>query len=165
MLIACILKFMFPSVGVDPAGGGIWLDLRNGRKFRLFIKFGYFTADEEMLAVVVGTRGANATKLCYWCLNCMKHGSIDLEHDASGYYVSHTVMDTTKLRFSTDASVRAVYRRLDNLKPLQKTGEFVRSQQLLGYTHNPGNILLQPALDNLFKPVEHVLFDYMHCNF
>ena len=78
------------------------------------------------------SRGANAEKNCFVCLNMKNKNSVQLAHDKSGFFVDHTEVDVSKLRFHTDDSVRTLHDRMRAQSAVLAESKFVELQMNYG---------------------------------
>jgi hypothetical protein len=164
-VIGAILKHAFCGKH-DPMMAGVMLDLAGGRgQIRMFLKFGMYTGDELAIQEVLCTRGANAEKPCFECLNVKNKHSSDFKEDVSGYFVDHTELDVRKLKFHSDSSIRRTFTQLRARYDVEEPTAFTDTQKHLGFTFHHGALLLDPKLTTIFLPVSHVVFDWMHIVF
>ena len=161
-VVSSILKHSFCGA-TDPTFAGILLDLPDGTTMRLFIKFSMFIGDELAIQEVNCTRGANAEKPCFKCLNMKNKNSLDLADDGSGYFVPHTELDMTKLKLHTDRSIFLTFQKLSTRVHIESKEDFDDTQKIHGFTFHPGSILLEPKLSEIYKPIACTVFDWMHC--
>jgi len=121
-------------------------------------------ADELSLQQVNCTRGASGEMPCPFCMNVKSKRSLDLAHDTSGFFVSIAETDTSKFVLHSDATVRAIMRQLAEEAATCPTAKaFEESQRRCGFTHTMGSILTCPALVNVYLPITHTVYDWMHC--
>ena len=142
------------------------LDFRSGFPCRcaegLFLCLGDFTmlvSDEKALKEVLMLRGASGTKPCLFCQNVLGHMPAEsVENDE--YLVHYSNPDRTRFRCHTsesfDLQLQRLRRARDNKKELQRLG------QVYGLHYCPQGVLFRPALSSIVKPIECVMYDYMH---
>ena len=101
--------------------------------------------------------------MCMIGANVKSKSSLDLGHDTSGYFVSSTETDMSKMRLHSDESVVGIARRLEAQKAVESGRQFVITQKQLGFTYHPGMITLDPLLSTIYFPISALLWDWMHC--
>ena len=160
-LMSGILKHMFLGPH-DPKLAGILIPLQ-GRSIRLFFEFHLLTGDELSIQQINCTRGASAEMMCMNCLNVKSKWSLDMEHDATGFFVSSTELDMSKLKLHTDDTVIAIAKQLQARSAIEGKTRFVTTQKQLGFTYSPGMITLDPVTTTIYKPISALVWDWMHC--
>ena len=87
-LVAALLKHQFMGP-FDPTRAGILIQLHGSdTPVRFFFEFDILTGDELSIQQINCTRGASAEMPCMFGMNVKSKWSLDIEHDASGYFVS-----------------------------------------------------------------------------
>ena len=162
-LIGALLKHQFLDTW-DPQRAGILINLR-GREapVRFFFSFDLLTGDEMSIQQINCTRGASAEMPCMCCLNVKSKWSLDMQHDSSGFFVSSTEVDMSKLKLHTDETVVAIAHKLKAKAAIENKTRFQSSQKQLGFTYSPGMITLDADLVPIYKPISALVYDWMHC--
>ena len=121
------------------------------------------TGDELSIQQINSTRGASAEMPCMCCMNVKSKWSLDMAHDVSGYFVSSTETDLSKIVLHSDETVRGIAKKLEARHPIETKTKFTVTQKQLGFTYSPGMITLDPALSVIYKPVSALMYDWLHC--
>ena len=162
-VMAAIIRHMFCGTHT-PSVAGLHLEMNDGGPpVRLFVRFGMMTGDEAALQAINCTRGASGEMPCMFCCNVKSKRSADAPHDKSGYFVSPTETDLTKLRLHTDESVAAIAHGLQTKFSVQNPSAFKQTQKQIGFSYSLGSILLCPVLATIYKPISATVYDWLHC--
>jgi hypothetical protein len=131
----------------------------------LFARLATKIADESALRQIWCCRGSAGSLPCMLCSNVVFHGAGLHSADASGSLVPSTTLDTAAFCFHSDESIRSIVRKLCAAKASTGPGAFKQLQQQAGFTHSPGSILLDPAMNAYVHPAQATMFDWMHVYF
>ena len=94
--------------------------------------------------------------------NALEFGS-QLEDWHTG--MAANAIHASSLTFSTDEEIRSKAMRLNAFKRTEGVTAFIKTQQTIGFTWHPYNILCDPALRGCVRPVSQTMHDWMHCIF
>jgi hypothetical protein len=160
---AAVIKVFFDSSGFDFSLGGINLPFSGG-DIRLFAKLGVVIQDGGAHKSVWSSRGDAASKFCLLCKNLFTKSSRMVDEDGRHMLVCDA-LTLDSLVPATDADLRRNARFLEKQASCMSADDFTALQQSLGMTHHKKAILLDRSLDNILKPTEVYLHDWMHCLF
>lgn len=163
-LYSCVLKHFFRGVH-EPHRAGVRLELADGTNLKMWFAFDMNIGDGDTVAHVNSQRTASGVSPCICCLNVKNKRSSELEHDAAGYFVSHTVSDLTAVRFRTDEMVHLAVDTLETRAAAETTSAFTLSQLHFDFTHNIGSLPLCKKLRDVYLPISCTQYDWMHCLF
>ena len=150
-----LLPLFFGSAGPNlrTAGMVLWLgDVR----MMMFCDVSIHVSDEPALAAALGAKGHAGTKPCPACRNITSRAWAD---PARGLQPI-TSIDRATWQPHSDATVRAVLRRLAVAAETMTAAEFKTLETMMGWKHCPGNIMSSAA--NGFRPISTLMFDWMH---
>ena len=155
--LGMLMKLFFNPEGNDMAKAGVSLSMGDGAPLRIFAEHSQTIADVKAICQVLGCRFG--TLPCPFCRNVVDHSSL-LHLHGEGRLLPLTSLATAEWKRHTDASVRAVVRKL-----AEKFGElgptkFTEYQQLRGWTYNPHSILVDADLQ--YKAISTLNYDWMH---
>jgi hypothetical protein len=149
-----ILRVFWPPEGQSMATGFTIVKANGERLIRSGI-FGGFLCDEKAHNQVVGCKGASGTKPCLTCGNVFgrcKHDDIPTD----GVSIACPSYDKLKLN-----SNRLIFDIFDRIKSAAEADRELLQQQL-GMNYNPDGILADMWIRSFYKPVDHMLRDWMH---
>ena len=162
-IFGALLKDMFCGL-FDPELAGIHLTDSAGSRIRLFWKLGAFVMDGAAHKHLWHCKGDAGLKLCMLCLNLYTRESQITQQDGTRGLVCD-LLDESALRFATDVQVRGAVRRLAAKSITDQQGIFQKRQTVVGFRHEPYNLLLMPELDRVVKPVSQFCHDPQHTIF
>ena len=157
-IIGGVLKLFFPQEGTHLAETGLHLEAPDGSSMRLFAELKTFVQDGAAHKDLWKCR--DGSRQCMSC-NALEFGS-QLQAFNTGMAVN--AIKHSSLKFSTDEEIRSKAMRLNAFQRTQGSTEFIRTQQVIGFTWSPYSILCDPAL-SFVKPVSHTMHDWMHTVF
>lgn len=144
----------------DSLCSGKWL---RAVRHIIYAKPTLLIGDEPAIKHCVGHKGSAGNKPCLQCRNCVSHRSDLWKY--SGELVSLSESDFSQFRGHTTESLRACVDLLSSRHPVLNRKEFSELEQSLGLNHCPMGVLWDAALRDVFLPVHHVQYDWMHCCF
>ncbi len=155
-----ILKFIFAPGGHSLMTSGIYLELFDGRTVRVWAKLRMILQDGGAHKQVFMLKGDAGLKICTECRNLYTENSgiVDEENNHVLTCSMHLAED---MDFATDADVRGTVRRLAHVAAT-RPGELKLREVACGFNHNKFNLLLEPSLDNVVRPVDNMAHDWMH---
>ena len=155
-IIGCLLKVLFPARGTHLLDTGIQLVSEDGQALRLHARLTTIVQDGAAHKDVWKCR--DGTRMCMAC-NAVAFGTDLDQYDPS---MASNVIRDEGLEFTTDDAVRDKATRLNAFKAVQGVTAFQRTEMVIGFTWSPYNILCDPALQHVVKPVTQQMHDFMH---
>ena len=120
-----------------------------------FAAVGTLIADEVALKSVLCAKGASGMKPCWRCMNLVAVDAPLLEHSA--YLHDIATLERAQHRQHSTASLLALLRDLAEIARADAP-RLSQMETLWGWNHEPHSAVLA----GLIKPVEMVMFDWMH---
>lgn len=116
---------------------GVVLVLPSGRRIRIYAVINAFVMDEAAHKEIWGCKGASGLKNCMLCMHHTK-----LDHGLPGYdsYFQQYMQDARRFDLHTDATLKAVMRRLQ--REVNSGGDVEALQIQLGWVYDDQNLLL-----------------------
>ena len=159
-MIGEVLKLFFAADGFDLQNGGVVLPIA-GNPTRFWAKLGLVLQDGGAHKTTWHSRGDGASKLCLLCKNLFTASSLLADEDGTRLLRSN-VIKWDGLVPSTNDDVRRAARFLASQRGTLSSAEFKELEQSLGVTYHPRALLLDATLDNIVRPVEVYVHDWMH---
>ena len=161
-VFSMVLVFMFSSGGHSFKDSGVQLEFADGTRVRLFAVLEMILQDCGAHKQVFCVKGESGLKQCLGCRNfyAKDHGIVDEEADES--LLTCSSVNPAELDFATDDEVRATVKRLAGFKLTLENKLFKVREVACGFNHQKFNMLLNPALDNVVRPVSNFAHDWMH---
>ena len=132
-----MLEMFFSTNGHNIQLAGIVLVTPSGRRIRIHAVINAFVMDEATHKEIWGCKGASGLKNCMLCMHHTK-----LDHGLPGYdnYFQEYMQDARRFDLHTDATVKAVMRRLQ--REVNSGGDVEALQIQLGWSYDDQNLLL-----------------------
>ena len=168
-LFATVIKAFFNDSKHNMQTSGIYVQLCNGPRIRLFIKLRYMVADEAALHYSWGCKGSSGLKPCLKCDNVFNskyatgpnsRNIIDSDH--SNWAVTDKCLDTSKFVRSSKETILDIVDHLAAAKGTMSNGQFNAKATNLGWNYIPNGVLMDPICRPLVDPVEQTAFDHQH---
>ena len=160
-ILSVILKAVFISLTMHITGQT--LDFMSGSVKRLVCRFGFFIQDGGAHKITWHCVGDGGNRFCMLCKNLVTIDS-DLA-DGEGAFRC-TVCNLDELDMATNEDIREACRRVHYYKDIDRTAaEFKTRQTQNGFTWHKYNMLMDPELDELIRPADQFMHDWMHCIF
>ena len=160
-IMAVLLESMFTGVH-SMREVGVVLNAPDGRQTRVFFDLAMFLMDGAAHKELWSVKGDGGMFFCMFCPALCTRSSEIAQYAGDRLLICDFMPeDLGRCHTATDASIRATVRRL---------AEFARAhpnlldkrQQVVGFNHDPHNLLLNPRLDNIVKPESQFCHDGMH---
>ena len=156
-----LLKFLFATHGHSFHNSGVKLQFADGTEVRLFVNLKMVIQDGAAHKFVFFLKGDAGTRFCIECRTLVadRSGKQSLHDDAAPEDLLHCNLVLKKdMDLATDDDVRGTVRRLALVPP----AELKLREQACGVVHNQHNMLLEPSLDAVVRPITHKAHDWMH---
>ena len=157
---AAVIKTFFEPGGFDMQHGGINLPFATG-DIRLWAKLGVVIQDGGAHKSVWSSRGDSASKFCLLCKNLFTSSSRICDQDGANLLVCDKIL-LDELEPATDADLRTNARFLEAKSATMEKDAFIELQQSMGMTHHKLAVLLDRSLDQVLRPTEVYMHDWMH---
>ncbi|CAK0873496.1 unnamed protein product, partial [Prorocentrum cordatum] len=120
-------------------------------------------AAEDAIHRLIGMKGSSGIKPCFTCRNVFLKGEVRdiVASDATGVAVHHSEPDASRLQPMTAPLLDAICNRLIEGVNIANKGESQELERRLGWNWDPH----LPERVRKLKPLETVMFDWMHCIF
>ena len=129
----------------------------NDKAFTATFKYGGLLADEDCLKKVHDYKGAQGLKPCMACGNLMRVSNLALV-PAGGKHLSVATLDG--IVFNTNEVIWAM---ADDLKATaDRRLPYKAKEKARGLKFNPCGLLMNIALRQIHRPIDHYLRDWMH---
>jgi len=149
-----ILNVFWPPEGQSMTTG-FTIVKANGERLVRCGAFNGFLCDEKAHNQVVGCKGASGTKPCMRCANVVGRCKDNLiPHDGVSIACPHY----EKLQLTSN---RLIFDIFDRIKSAADKERDILQQQL-GMNYNADGILADAWIRTYYKPVDHMLRDWMH---
>ena len=160
-VIGGMLRSTFVSGPHTLHQSGVVLHLADGTSTRLFAKLEMLLQDGDAHKRVFMMKGDSGHKFCMGCRNLYSVSSEITNDDGDDFFTCSLIYEE-ELDFATDDDVRGTVRRLAEYAATCSSEELRLREQAAGFSNNPANLLLDPALDAILQPVTHFAHDWMH---
>jgi hypothetical protein len=133
------------------------------RRVTLFAVVGAMLADEPAMKEMLSCKGHAGTKPCLLCQNATNakpSNGTPLHLFGCGYAKPITDRDWAGFVFHTDATMLQTVRKLHGYKDTLAPNAFELREQVLGFTWNPRNVLLNERFK--LKGASIVMYDWAH---
>jgi hypothetical protein len=160
-VFSAVLRLLFTGDSHTMQHSGLLLDLADGTTMRLFANLTMILQDGGAHKGVFMVKGDGGSKFCMICKNLYSIGS-DLAGEDGEELLTCSHVFENELDFATDMDIRNTVRRLAAYKLIDSPNDFKLREQACGFNHNPFNMLLDPSLDDVLKPVSQFAHDWMH---
>ena len=161
-LTGLLLSYFFGAIGFDIERAGVTL-LVGGVAITLFARLQVILADGPALKDLLSCKGHSGVKPCSLCMNVVAHkapgGGVPL-HLFSDTIVSIAEPTLANCQAHTDATVHALMMKLQEYKSTLEPGDFVKREQMFGFTWNPCNLMMNTRL--MLGLVSTVMYDWAH---
>ena len=170
-IFGAFLKLFFCMNGHDARTAGISIDLGDGNRVRLFVKFCCQVSDEPALKDVWKCIGSSGIKICMLCQNVVdsrldKEDTIPLTaHDRSGLLIHHTEHDCRKFVAHTKGTIVATLADLERRRDGLSNTAYKELQKCHGWGDPTHSLLRDAQLFNIVDPTTQVCFDWAHTFF
>ena len=162
-LFGALLRFIFTGTSHTLQNSGVRLDLADGTTIRIFAKMHMILQDGGAHKLVYMVKGESGHKFCMCCKNLYTATSeIANGEDDEENILTCSLLKERDLDFATDEDIRGTVRRLAHFAATVEKKTLVMREQAAGFNHHPFNMLLDPALDDVLKPISHFAHDWMH---
>ena len=145
-VFAAVLLLFF-GAGVNIATGGLTLN-RDGASVRVFARLRCFVQDGGAHKITWHCKGDAGMKLCMLCKNLFTEKCELCTEDETDLLSCNVIVDTD-LDMATDAEIIGAVRDLAAHQATDSVGDFTRRQKIVGFVHEPHNMLLEPRLDGI----------------
>ena len=126
---------------------------------RLYAETGVLLSDMVALEDSLLLKGHRGFKLCILCANTYNHTmGGDAMHCA--WCVPSTCLDTSRIRFHTDASIVECARRLETYKATLSKPQFEEKEFIVVLEYIPDSLLCCPQID--LQLASSIMYDWMH---
>ena len=159
-LFGIILEYLFSDGGHSLMTSGLELELFDGSTVRIWADLRMVLQDGGAHKQVWMVKGDGGIKACLECRNfySRKSGIASEEGEDMLTCSSHRMQD---MDFATDEDVAGTVQRLAWVAE-NRNGELKLREQACGFNHNKFNMLLNPRLTNVVKPIKVMAHDWMH---
>ena len=172
-VFGAVLKHMFASGHGDHTltHSGVLLDFPDMSSTRLFARLEMILQDGGAHKLVFMVKGDAGTKFCMGCRTLYTESSDIVDGDTNDALLTCSQLFESDMDFATDAEVRgtvarlALYARTHPARTTRDKELLGLREQACGFNHNPHNMLLEPALDDVVNPVSQFAHDPMHTFF
>jgi hypothetical protein len=155
-----ILCFLFAAGGHTMQHSGVLLELNGGGRVRLWIELFMITQDGAAHKMVFCVKGDAGHKFCTECRNLYAVQSNIIDEDNEPMLTCSLVL-REEMDFADDEDIRGTVKRLA-WYALNRPDELALRSQACGFNHVSKNMLLDPRLDDVLKPITHKAHDWMH---
>ena len=161
-VFGAVLKHMFASGGHTLQHSGILLDMCGGGSVRLFAELDMILQDGGAHKHVQMVKGDAGHKFCTVCRTLYARDSGVVDEEANENILTCTLVLESEMDFANDDDVRGTVRRLAHFAATEDPKSLKLRETACGFNHSRFNMLLDPALDDVLKPVSHFAHDWMH---
>ena len=159
-IIGACAKLFF-TAPFDARSGGFSLSFPDGTTVILFVDLNIFIQDGLAHKQTWFCKGHSGNVRCLHCLYHVSAISQLAAADVTGTLVDR-VTDDTKLTFHTDDTVRYAVDQLALGIAARGPESMGELETRLGFVHDDGNLLLDPALRAIVRPITQYMHDWMH---
>ena len=147
--------------GEDNLPEGIQVYIR-GTAIKIFARIRVSLQDGAAHKSTWCCKGDSGTRLCMLCKNVVAAKSELVAEDGSGLLRANVIY-RGELVLSDDNDIRTTVRELSEASRHMSGDPWEDLQQARGWTHTPGNMLLDESLDQHVHPTQDFMHDWMHC--
>ena len=155
-----ILEFLFAVGGHNLTTSGVTVIVDNA-PVRIWSILEMILQDGGAHKQVFCIKGESGTKLCMLCRTLYSSASGIVNEETGEMCQACSLTLYSEMDFATNDEVRGTVRRLADVAA-NRPGELALRQQACGFNHNRMNLLLQPSLDTVIRPVHNMAHDWMH---
>ena len=149
-------EFSFTDVGVN-------LVRRDGSQIRIYLDLAMFLMDGAAHKELWNVKGDGGMFFCMLCPNLCTRASQVAEYAGTRQIISDFLPeDLDRCGTATDDSIRRTVRRLAAFAAVNPADLVRKREMVAGFNHNPHNLLLNPRLERIVKPVSQFCHDGMH---
>ena len=159
-MFCAIIKTFFENGPNSFSDSGMYLDFGDGFTTRIFLELGMIIQDGGAHKHVFMVKGEGGHKLCMLCRNLYAEKSGLVNEDGDDELTCSLIRETD-LDFAEDNDLYDTVDRLAETARL-RPGQLKLREQAAGFNHHPKNILLDPLIRRILKPVSHFAHDWMH---
>lgn len=157
-----VLTHLFGAGGHRLKDGGVKLDFADGTSVRLFATLHLVLQDGAAHKQVFCLKSDTGLKQCIGCRNVYARDRGIVDEEAGAGLLTCASVNGQDLDFATVADVRSTVQRLAEFKRDLPDKLFKLREMACGFNHSRYNLLLNPLLDTVVKPVTHFAHDWMH---
>jgi hypothetical protein len=155
-----LLRLFFGKPDGHDLRDGVVLPIPGDSSHRLiFGSLGLLVQDERAHKEATYMKGASGNKICGLCQNVIRHRCSILP-DPTGFCIPATCFEMDKIVPQTDATIKAIQRRLRAVAASGTHAELEKVQRDLGYVFSPDGFLQDTDLD--INLVSAFMWDWMH---
>ena len=162
-LFTSILKHFFGRDTHALQRSGVLLE-HGDHRFRLIAHLGMILQDGGAHKLVWCCKGDAGTRMCLLCRNLVARESGIVDEDGSNLLLS-SIVHEADLDFASNDDIRGTVQRLAAFSVTDTPGDFKLRQQACGFNHVRHNLLLEPSLADVVRPVSHYCHDWCHAIF
>jgi len=157
-LMSVLLQRFFSPASDKSILHGVTIDTRNGP---LVVKavFVGFLADDACHTHLSSCVGSSGIHVCATCTNVVHRLDADVLGDG---LVTAACTDCAAFRPHTNDSIREVADTLAVLHATRSNTVLKQHQTRLGFKYAPHELLYEPSIRHIYRPVDHCLRDWMH---
>ena len=159
--LGALLHHMFTgATNMDQSG--FRLDV-GGQAVRMYARVRLWLQDGAAHKSTWHCKGDQGSRMCMLCKNVVAAASALVDEDGTNLLRANVLYSGETVP-ADDASIRATVRELEReFARLGDVEPFRDMQQARGFTHVPGSMLLDRALDPYVRPSSDFMHDWMHC--
>ena len=159
-IMGALLKVFFVSMSMAITGQN--LRFISGSVHRLFARFAFFIQDGGAHKVTWHCIGDSGHRFCMLCKNVVSYKSRLADGEGS---LRCSVCTVEELDLASNDEIRRACRMIADHKATHGSHRLEARQTKLGFTWHPYNMLLDPELDDVVKPADQFMHEWMHCIF
>jgi len=155
-----ILRFLFAPGGHSFMTSGVELELFDGTRVRIWARLEMVLQDGGAHKHVWMLKGDGGLRGCVECRN-MLFSDNDVVDENGETMLTCNMHLRSEMDFAVDQDVIGTVHRL-SVVAANRPGELKLRETAVGFNHSKFNLLLEPALNGIIKPVSNMAHDWMH---